>query len=78
MVFYGQVEEDGSYPLEFDLLLGLKLLFQVEKGLTSDIQLDGSYRVKSVCDHEMIVAKFDVGSFDNSGGRYCYLFYNFI
>ncbi|KAK2409927.1 replication protein A 70 kDa DNA-binding subunit C [Trifolium repens] len=63
-----RVEDDGSYPLEFDLLLGLKLLFQVEKGLTSDIQLDGSYRVKRVCDHEIIVAKFDVGSFDNSGG----------
>ncbi|WJX89952.1 hypothetical protein P8452_71903 [Trifolium repens] len=66
-----KVEDDGSYPVEFDLLLGLKLLFQVEKGLTTDIQLDGSYRVKRVCDHEIIVAKFDVGSFDNSGAGDC-------
>jgi hypothetical protein len=61
MVFYGQVDDDGSYPVELDLLVGLKLLFQVEKGLTSDIQFDGSFSVKRVCDHEIIIAKFDVG-----------------
>jgi hypothetical protein len=79
MGFYGQVDDDGgSYPVEFDLLVGMKLLFQVEKSLTSDIQFDGSFRVKRVCNHEIIIAKFDVGRFDNSGGRYCYLCFIFI
>jgi hypothetical protein len=73
MVFYFQVDDDGCYPIEFDLLVGLKLLFQVEKGLTSNVQIDGSFNVKRVCDHEIIIAKFDDGWFDNLSGRYCYL-----
>jgi hypothetical protein len=77
MVFCCQVDDDGSYPVEFDLLVGLKLLFQVEKGLTSNVQFDGYFNFKRVCDHESIIAKFDVGRFDNSGGRYSYLFFIF-
>ncbi|KAK2418924.1 replication protein A 70 kDa DNA-binding subunit B [Trifolium repens] len=68
-----KVDDDGSYPVEFDLLVGLKLLFQVEKGLTSNVQIDGSFNVKRVCDHEIIIAKFDDGRFDNLSGRSCIL-----
>jgi hypothetical protein len=74
MVFYFQVDDDGSYPVEFDLLVGQKLLFQIERGLTSNVQIDESFNVKRVCDHEIIIAKFDVGRFDDKlSGRYCYL-----
>jgi hypothetical protein len=73
MVFYFQVDDDGSYPVEFDLLVGQKLLFQIERGLTSNVQIDESFNVKRVCDHEIIIAKFDVGRFDKLSGRYCYL-----
>jgi hypothetical protein len=56
----------------------LELLFQVEKRLTSDIQFDGTFSVKSVCDHEIIIAKFDAQRFDNNYGGYCYLCFIFI
>ncbi|WJX82134.1 hypothetical protein P8452_64933 [Trifolium repens] len=61
-----KVDDEGSYPAEFDLLVGLELLFQVEKRLTSDIQFDGTFSVKRVCDHEIIIAKFDAQRFDNN------------
>ncbi|MCI09615.1 replication factor A protein, partial [Trifolium medium] len=49
---------EGSYPPEFESLVGKKMLFAVERGAKQVKISDGSYRVKRVCIDPVIIDKF--------------------
>jgi hypothetical protein len=71
MGFCWQVDDGRCYPVEFDLLVGMKLLFQVEKLSTSATEVDACFRVIRICDHETIIAEFDHRRLNNIFDRYC-------
>ncbi|MCI34073.1 replication factor A protein, partial [Trifolium medium] len=52
------VDKVGSYPLEFDSLVGKKMLFTVDAGVRPNNISDGSIRVRRVCSDSVIIDKF--------------------
>jgi hypothetical protein len=52
------VPNDGSYPAEFQVLIGKKMLFVIDKGLKHTKIVDGTFRVKRVCFDSQIVKTF--------------------
>ncbi|WJX45167.1 hypothetical protein P8452_32067 [Trifolium repens] len=59
-----KVPNDGSFPVEFQALVGKKMLFVVDKGLNHTKIVDGTFRVKRVCfDSQIIEAFCTEGSF---------------
>lgn len=54
-----KAENGVSYPAEFDVLVGKKLLFKVERRVYGSFSLDGSFKVKRICDDDMIIKAYE-------------------
>jgi hypothetical protein len=52
------VPNEGSVPAEFNALIGLKMLFIVDRGVNKSKNLDGTFRVKRVCSNSHIIKSF--------------------
>ncbi|KAK2397210.1 replication protein A 70 kDa DNA-binding subunit E [Trifolium repens] len=53
-----KVASDGSFPIEFQALVGKKMLFVIDKGLKHAKIVDGTFRVKRVCFNSKIIETF--------------------
>jgi hypothetical protein len=53
-----QTKNSGSHPIEFDCLIGKKMLFTVDSSSNQAAVSDGSYRVRLVCMDPKIIAAF--------------------
>ncbi|KAL6567988.1 hypothetical protein OROGR_001656 [Orobanche gracilis] len=51
-------KNSGPHPIEFDSLVGKKMLFVVDRSLKQAAFSDGSYRVKRVCMDPIIIESF--------------------
>lgn len=59
LVYAAEGNNPRTYPAEIQSLLGMKLLFMVEKESASNPTLDGSYKVRKVCSNSLIIDRFD-------------------
>ncbi|CAJ2676038.1 unnamed protein product [Trifolium pratense] len=53
-----KASNEGVYPIEFDFLVGKKMIFTIDKGVKQTIKSDGSFRVKRVCLDAKIIEIF--------------------
>jgi hypothetical protein len=52
------VPNDGSITVEFQALVGKKMLLVIDKGLKQSNIVDGTFRVKRVCFDSQIIKTF--------------------
>ncbi|GAU50770.1 hypothetical protein TSUD_410670 [Trifolium subterraneum] len=57
-VAQAKVSNDGSYPAEFESLVGKTMLVTIEKGIKQTTSSDGTFRVKRTCSDPTIIEKF--------------------
>ncbi|GAU51524.1 hypothetical protein TSUD_413880 [Trifolium subterraneum] len=57
-VAQSKVSNDGSYPAEFESLVGKTMLFTIDKGIKQTTASNGTFRVKRTCIYPNIIEKF--------------------
>jgi hypothetical protein len=53
-----QAVNAAPYPIEFDSLIGKKMLFSIDRSATHSMVNESSYRVKRICVNPLIIDEF--------------------